>query len=84
MTLTIEIPDRLRKYVWPKGSIAVNGVSLTINQVTEGAFQVGLIPETLKRTNLGALTAGGVVNLEADNMARGLVHLAELKEDVKA
>lgn len=80
LTLNIETPDKLKPYVWPKGSIAINGVSLTLNQVTAGAFSVGLIPETLKRTNLGTLKAGSVVNLEADNMARGLVHFTGLQK----
>lgn len=78
-TMSIEIPRRLEAYVWSKGSIAINGVSLTINHVGPRLFQVGLIPETVKRTNLGRLQAGMEVNLEADNLARGLVHLAELK-----
>lgn len=83
LTLTVAVPERLRVFVWPKGSVAINGVSLTINAVTPTAFQVGLIPETLKRTNLGRLERGSRVNLEADNMARGLVHLADMKKDVQ-
>lgn len=78
--LRIAIPQALAAFVWPKGSVTVNGVSLTINQVSEGTFTVGLIPETLKRTNLGLLQDGSIVNLEADNMARGLVHWTALKE----
>jgi riboflavin synthase len=79
LALSIAIPESLNEYIWSKGSIAVNGVSLTINQVTAQTFQVGLIPETLKRTNLSELKCGDDVNLEADNMARGLVHFARLK-----
>jgi len=75
LRLTILIPPALGPYIWPKGSVAVNGVSLTVNAAGGGAFQVGLIPETLKRTNLGSLTVGANVNLEIDNMARGLVHI---------
>jgi len=74
LRLSIEIPKALEALIWPKGSLAVNGVSLTINRVSGGSFDVGLIPETLRRTNLGALKAGDLVNLEADNMARGLLH----------
>jgi len=75
LRITVDTPPNLRPYVWSKGSIAVNGVSLTINAVTADTFAVGLIPETLRRTNLGTLTAGSFVNLEIDNFARGLVHL---------
>lgn len=74
-TLRIALPNHLKDFVWAKGSVAVNGVSLTINRVEGAEFWVGLIPETLKRTNLGRLQIGDPVNLEIDNMARGLVHL---------
>jgi riboflavin synthase len=72
--MKIAFQDPIRPYVWPKGSIAINGVSLTINEAGADYFTVGLIPETLKRTNLGALTERDEVNLEVDNSARGLVH----------
>jgi riboflavin synthase len=75
LRLVITTPEALRPFVWSKGSIAVNGVSLTINAVTPDTFAVGLIPETLKRTNLGHLKTGDTVTLEIDNFARGLVHL---------
>lgn len=78
LDLKIAIPDSLRELIWPKGSIAVNGVSLTINQVSDGEFSVGLIPETLKKTNLQLLKVGELVTLEADNVARGLRHMARL------
>lgn len=79
LKLAIEIPDGFRPYFWAKGSVAVNGVSLTINQVTADFFTVGLIPETLKRTNLAQLRAGDRVNLEIDNMARAFVRQQELE-----
>lgn len=72
--LVISMPDEIRPMVWLKGSVAVQGVSLTVNGVTDDRFEVGLIPETLRRTNLGALETGDTVTLEADQMARGLVH----------
>lgn len=78
LDLKIAIPETLRDLIWPKGSIAINGVSLTINQVSDGEFSVGLIPETLKRTNLHLLKVGERVTLEADNVARGLRHMARL------
>jgi riboflavin synthase len=80
--LWIEIPKALSSLIWPKGSVTVNGVSLTVNQVQDGAFSVGLIPETLKRTNLNTVRSGSTVNLEADNLARGLVHWAVTRKEV--
>lgn len=79
--LKIGFPAELKPFIWPKGSIAVNGVSLTINHVGPQNFELGLIPETLKRTNLDELKAKDGVNLEIDNMARGLVHVAKLEKE---
>jgi riboflavin synthase len=62
-------PDLLR-YVVEKGSIAVDGVSLTVARVDDDAFDVSLIPETLERTNLGAARPGTPVNLEVDILAK--------------
>ncbi len=58
------------RYVVEKGSIAVDGVSLTVTGVDERSFTVSLIPETLQRTNLGQLEAGSRVNLEVDVLAK--------------
>lgn len=82
LRLTIGFPQTYAPYIWPKGSVAVNGVSLTLNRATRTEFDVGLIPETLKRTNLGELKKGDGVNLEIDNMARGLVHFAKLEKEM--
>lgn len=71
--LTISCPAELAPYLWSKGSLAVNGVSLTLNKVSASQFEVGLIPETLRRTNLGRLQLNDPVNLESDTMARGLI-----------
>jgi riboflavin synthase len=62
-------PDLLR-YVVPKGSIAVDGISLTVAALTDTAFSVSLIPETQERTTLGAAAPGEVVNLEVDVLAK--------------
>ena len=62
-------PDLLR-YVVEKGSIAVDGVSLTVSRVDDGSFDVSLIPETLQRTNLGEARPGAPVNLEVDILAK--------------
>lgn len=68
--LAVEGPPELGKYFARKGSVAVNGVSLTINHVDGAEFVVNLIPHTLSATNLGALRAGDRVNLEVDMLAR--------------
>jgi riboflavin synthase len=66
----IAAPERLLRYVVEKGSIAVDGVSLTVSAVDDEALEVSLIPETLERTTLGALAPGRPVNLEADVLAK--------------
>jgi riboflavin synthase len=71
--VTIDAAPELLRYVVEKGSIAVDGVSLTVSRVDEASFDVSLIPETLERTNLGALNAGPptrTVNLEVDVVAK--------------
>lgn len=70
--LWIEFSEKLRGLIFPKGSVAVNGVSLTVNLVKGQSFQVILIPETLKRTNLSQLKVGDSVCLEADMMAKAI------------
>jgi riboflavin synthase len=79
----IEFPLALSRFVWPKGSWAVNGVSLTINSVEGNYVSHVLIPETLKRTNLGAVKLGEKVNLEVDMFARGIVRAAELGAEAR-
>ena len=64
------LPSQLARYVAEKGSIAVNGVSLTVSAVAEDYFEVGLIPETLRATNLGLVMIGDRVNLEVDVLAK--------------
>ena len=74
--VTIEAPAELLRYVVEKGSIAVNGVSLTVVEVSGDAFSVSLIPETLERTTLGAAAPGAPVNLEVDVVAKYVERLA--------
>lgn len=69
VTVTPEDPALLR-YVVEKGSIAVDGVSLTVARIDEESFAVSLIPETLERTNLGGAAVGRPVNLEVDVLAK--------------
>jgi riboflavin synthase len=68
--LEIELPADLARYVARKGSIAVDGVSLTVNEVSERRFAVNLIPHTLVHTNLADLAPGARVNIEVDLLAR--------------
>ena len=66
----ISLPPGLARYVVHKGSIAVDGVSLTVSGISDRWFEVSLIPETLKRTTLGAKQPGETVNLEVDVIAK--------------
>jgi riboflavin synthase len=79
--LGFSLPQSLARFVAPKGSIAIDGVSLTVNAVQGGRFEVNIIPHTLAITTLGALTPGDAVNIEIDVMARYLARLAERDAD---
>ena len=68
--VTFDAPAGLLRYVVEKGSIAVDGVSLTVSALDDSSFSVSLIPETLERTTLGAAQAGKPVNLEVDVLAK--------------
>jgi riboflavin synthase len=68
--LTVEAAPELLRYVVEKGSIAVDGVSLTVAGLNDRSFTVSLIPETLERTNLGGASPGTTVNLEVDVLAK--------------
>jgi len=68
--VTIEAPAAVLRYVVVKGSIAVDGVSLTVARIDDDGFDVSLIPETLQRTSLGAAAPGMTVNLEVDVLAK--------------
>ena len=73
--LEIEAPAELARFIASKGSIAVDGVSLTINAVAGRRFSVNLIPHTLAVTTLGSLASGARVNLEVDMIARYVARL---------
>jgi riboflavin synthase len=75
--IAVRMPKALRRYVAPKGSICVDGVSLTVNQVDGEVFQVNLIPHTLEVTTLSRLAAGVKVNLEVDLIARYVARCLE-------
>jgi riboflavin synthase len=73
-----EAPRDVARYIAVKGSIAINGVSLTVNDVSGLSFSVNIIPHTLTATNLRTLAAGGRVNLEADTVARYVERLSQI------
>ena len=75
--LDIRAPHALSKYIAPKGSIAVNGVSLTINSIEQDVFSMNLIPHTLENTTLQFLAVGSLVNLEVDQIARYVDRMAQ-------
>ncbi len=75
--LTLSLPAAIAPLVAEKGSVAVDGVSLTVARAGRDRFEVALIPETLVRTTLGAAAPGTRVNLEADVVARHVARLAE-------
>jgi len=70
IVLQLSIPTALRKYVVAKGSLAVDGVSLTVGRVTGGTCRLYIIPETARRTRLGAYRAGERVNIEVDLLSK--------------
>jgi riboflavin synthase len=73
--LAIDADPALLPYLVEKGSIAVNGVSLTVSALREHGFEISLIPETLERTTLGSAAAGAAVNLEVDVLAKHVQRL---------
>jgi len=68
--LRVRVPEELDRFLARKGSICVDGVSLTVNRIEAGTFEVNLIPHTLEVTTLGRLASGAKVNLEVDLIAR--------------
>ena len=77
----ISLPGRIARYVVEKGSIAVDGTSLTVSALGDGWFEVCLIPETLKRTTLGTRKPGESVNLEVDVIAKYVERLLAQEGD---
>ena len=78
--LRVRMPEDLRRYVIEKGSITVDGVSLTVVEPTEDGFTVAVIPHTAEVTTLGAKHPGDTVNLEVDLIAKYVERLLEFKE----
>ncbi len=75
--LEIDTDPRLTRYLVEKGSVALDGVSLTVSALSGDGFSVSLIPETLQRTNLGAIDAGARVNIEVDILAKHVERLLD-------
>jgi riboflavin synthase len=75
----IDADAALLRYAVEKGSIAIDGVSLTVSALRDGGFEVSLIPETLERTTLGRAEVGAAVNLEADILAKHVERLMEAR-----
>jgi riboflavin synthase len=79
--VTIQIPPTLMKYVVLKGSITIDGISLTVNDVTSDTVSFSLIPETLRLTTLGSKGVGSLVNVEVDIMAKHIEKLIESRNN---
>lgn len=77
--LEIASDPQLARYLVEKGSVALDGVSLTISAISDDGFSVSLIPETLERTNLGAIGEGYRVNIEVDILAKHVERLLEAR-----
>jgi riboflavin synthase len=75
--MTLEIPAEFSRYVAPKGSVALDGVSLTVNAVDGSRFSINVIPHTLSVTTLGDAKPGGRLNFEADMLARYVARLMQ-------
>lgn len=79
--MVIEVPKELARYVARKGSICIDGVSLTVNEVSASTFGVNIVPHTMAHTTLGRLKEGDAVNLEVDQIARYLERLLAAREE---
>jgi riboflavin synthase len=78
-TFRLRVPRALSRYIAPKGAVALDGISLTVNEVADDEFSVFIIPHTLKATNWDKAKTGDEVNLEVDLIARYLARLAEAR-----
>ncbi len=81
LRLTFEAPAALARFIAPKGSVALNGTSLTVNEVRGNRFGINLIPHTQEVTTWGGVKVGDAVNLEIDTLARYVARLAEAGAD---
>ena len=79
----IEIPREYLAYVIPKGSVTIDGVSLTVNEVTDEGFRLTIIPHTMEQTLFGSYRVGSRVNVETDLFARYVANILEKREAAK-
>ncbi|WP_045389893.1 riboflavin synthase [Falsirhodobacter sp. alg1] len=77
LRVTFRAPDALARFIAPKGSLALNGTSLTVNEVDGATFGINFIPHTQVATNWGDVAVGQIVNLEVDTMARYVARLRQ-------
>jgi len=77
----IEVPKKFRRYIARKGSVCVDGVSLTVNAVSDNTFDVNIIPHTAECTIIGGYTSGTTVNIEVDLLSRYLERLVTERDD---
>jgi riboflavin synthase len=73
--IVVRVPEDIKKFFWKKGSICMNGVSLTVNDVQDDLVFVCLIPETIAATNLAQLPSGSFMNIESDYLAKAYFQL---------
>lgn len=78
---SFSVPEGLGRYIIEKGSIAIDGISLTVNQCDEESFSVSIIPHTLEITTLGKLKQGDIVNIEVDLIGKYVEKLLSVKSD---
>jgi riboflavin synthase len=81
--VSIKVPSHLAKFVSPKGSIAIDGISLTVNDVDGEVFGINVIPHTWDVTTLGQIEVGTFVNLEVDQMARYVDRILSYRSDLR-
>ena len=76
MRFRFRVPHELARFIAPKGSVAIDGTSLTVNEVEGNVFGVNIIPHTFEATTLGSAVPGRAVNIEVDQIARYVERLA--------
>lgn len=81
--MDVKVEPSTRAYVWKKGAVALNGVSLTVNEFKDNVVSVCLIPETQRRTNLADLRVGDAITVESDWMAKAVVNVIEARESAR-
>jgi riboflavin synthase len=79
--LAVRAPHAISKYIAKKGSICINGVSLTVNTIEQDVFTMNIIPHTLENTTLSNLNAGSRVNIEVDQIARYVERMTEWSKE---